>query len=56
MNPAASFDHLVGERQQGVGDRDTELSRGPEIDDQLHFRNLLHWQSAGFSPLRMRPV
>src|SRR5262249_53734870 len=39
---AASFDHLVGEREQIRRNLKAERFRGLEIDDQRVFRRLLH--------------
>ena len=44
MNSRRSLDHLVGTCEQGPWDGETERFGGPEIDDQLHFRHLLHRQ------------
>src|SRR5262245_41360121 len=38
------FDHLVGATLHRPGHGNAERLRGPEVDDQLHFRNLLYWQ------------
>jgi hypothetical protein len=35
-----SFDHLVGEREQIIGDHDAERLGGFEIDDEFEFRGL----------------
>src|SRR4051812_46872860 len=42
------FDHLVGERQQGLGDGYAQRFGGPEIDDGHEFRGLLDWDVARF--------
>ena len=40
---AASFDHLVGEREQIVGDFESKRLCGPEIDHHLEFGRLQNW-------------
>src|SRR5438128_6483693 len=37
-----SFDHLVGEGEQLVGNLETERPRGLQVDHQLEFSGLLH--------------
>ena len=39
-----SFDHLVGQCQQLVGDFEAERLSGPEIDHEVKFRGLLNRQ------------
>src|SRR5712692_6532637 len=41
-NIAASFDHLVGDREQLVWNGEAERLRSLEVDDQLELRRLLH--------------
>ena len=53
---ATSFNHLVGDDQERQRNVDAERLGGLEVDDQLEFRRLLTGKSAGFSPLRIRPV
>src|SRR5262249_32658365 len=43
----ASFDHLVGERQQVGRNREAERAGGIEVDHQLEFGRLQHWQVDG---------
>jgi|SRR6516162_2473005 len=50
------FEHLVGEREQLCRHVETECLGGLEIDNELEFRGCMTGRSAGFSPLRMRPV
>jgi hypothetical protein len=38
------FDHLIGEREQLVGDFEAECLRGPKIDHEFKFRGLLDRQ------------
>src|SRR5215813_10306563 len=38
------FDHLVGATLHRPRHGNAERLGGPEVDDQLHFRNLLYWQ------------
>src|SRR5215204_6488823 len=49
--PAASFDHLVGAREEGRWDSQVEHLRGLEIQDQLEFRGLLDRKVAGLGAL-----
>jgi hypothetical protein len=42
--PAASFDHLVGEREQFVGHSEGKSLGGLEVDDKLESRWLLDRQ------------
>ena len=42
-----SFDHLVGEREQIVGDFDAERLRGPEVDHRLELGRLQDRQVSG---------
>src|SRR5436190_11083761 len=42
--PFTSFDHLVGAAEQRQRDREAERLGGLEVDYQLDFRCLLHWQ------------
>src|SRR2546421_11267938 len=44
--PSASFDHLVGAREQGRGHGEPQGPRGPEVDDELELGRLLDWQVA----------
>jgi hypothetical protein len=50
------FNDLAGAREEEWRHRKAERLGGLEVEDQLEFRGLLDRQSAGFSPLRMRPV
>jgi len=42
LRPRASLDHLVGEREQLLWNRDAKGLRGFKVDDQLKFRRLLN--------------
>src|SRR5262245_28134241 len=46
------FDDVVGDGQQGVGDRHAERPCGLEIDDELEFRRLLHRNIRRLSPFQ----
>ena len=50
------FDHFVGDGEQVWRDVDAERSRRLQVDDELKFGRLGTGRSAGFAPLRMRPV
>src|ERR1700730_2696722 len=50
-NRAVSFDHLVGAGEDRGRDREAELLRGLEIDDQLEPRRLFDRQIGGFLAL-----
>jgi hypothetical protein len=52
----ASFDHLVGARNQGRGNVEAERSRRIEVDHQLDLVDRCTGKSAGFSPFRTRAV
>src|SRR6516164_6951889 len=43
---SCSFDHLVGEREQPVGQIEAKRLSGLQVDDQLVFGRLLHRQIA----------
>src|SRR5262245_47033655 len=47
----ALFDHLVGAVLDRLRDGDAECLRGPEVDDQLDFRCLLHRKILGLLSL-----
>ena len=44
------FDHLVGTKQERLGDRQPERLGGREIDDEIKFCRLLDRDIAGFRP------
>jgi hypothetical protein len=48
--------HLVGAQQDRWGHRKTERLGGLQVDDELELVGWITGRSAGFSPLRMRPV
>jgi hypothetical protein len=48
---ASLFDHLVGEREQIVGNLNPKRLGRLEIDDQLELRNLLHREIGGLCAL-----
>src|SRR6516165_11378003 len=48
----ALFDHLVGEREDIVGDFQSERPRGPQVDYQLEFGRLMDRQLRGLGPLQ----
>ena len=50
------LDHLVGGRQQRFRDGKAERLGGFEVDDEIELGRRCTGRSAGFSPLRMRPV
>src|SRR2546427_9272447 len=52
---ALLFDHLVGEREQIVGDFDAERSGGLEVDHELEFGRLQDWQVGGVFALENPP-
>src|SRR6516162_8395861 len=43
----ASFDYLVGEREQLVRHGNADRPGGGEVDDQIELRRLLDWQVGG---------
>src|SRR5262245_23753427 len=45
------FDHLVGEREQIVGDLEAERLGGPEVDHELELGRLQNRQVGGLGPL-----
>jgi len=47
----ALFDHLVGEREQVIGDFDAKLLRSLQIDDKLEFGRLYDRQVGGLGAL-----
>src|SRR5262249_27250316 len=46
-----SFDHLVGECDQFVRNSEAERTRGLEVDYELEFGGLLHWEVSGLGAL-----
>jgi hypothetical protein len=53
---AASFDHIVGEREQPVGNLEAERLRGLEVDGQFELRGLYDRQVGGaFHPRERDP-
>jgi hypothetical protein len=46
-----SFDHLVGEREQIVGDFDAQRLGGLQVDDEFEFGRLKHRQVGGLGAL-----
>ena len=46
-----SFGHLIGSIQHRLRIREADLLGGFEINHQLEFRRLLHWQIGGFCSL-----
>src|SRR5262249_8416895 len=48
---ATLFDHLVGEREQRVGNAQAERPGGGKVEDQLEFRRLGHRQVGRFLAL-----
>jgi hypothetical protein len=53
---AASFDHLIGEREHRWRNFESERLCSLEINHQLEFARLYHGQVGRVSPLRMRPT
>src|SRR5215471_3968946 len=49
---AASFDHLVSEAEEIVGDFQSESPRGSQVDYQLEFGRLMDRQLRGLGPLQ----
>jgi hypothetical protein len=47
------LDHLVGERERLVRDRQAERLRGLEVDEKIELCRLHHWQIGGFGPLQI---
>src|SRR6516162_10569216 len=47
-----SFDHLVGEGEEIVGDFQSEPPRGSQVDYQLEFGRLMDRQLRGLGPLQ----
>src|SRR4051794_28877261 len=45
------FNHVIGDEQEVAADRQTQLSRGFEVDDQLEFGRLLYRQLRGLGSL-----
>jgi hypothetical protein len=52
MNAAVSFDHLVGEGEQGRRHGDAKRIGGLEVDDELKFCGLLNRQVGWLFPLK----
>src|SRR5215207_6716685 len=48
MTSRRSFDHLVGAGEQGGWDVEAKRFGGVEVDDEIEFGRLLHWQIAWF--------
>ena len=48
-----SFDHLIRPVEHGLRNRQADLLRGLEIDDELKLRRLLKGKSAGLAPFRI---
>jgi hypothetical protein len=53
---AASFDHIVREREQPVRNLEAERLRGLEVDGQFELRGLYDRQVGGLFTLEKRPV
>ena len=49
-SPSASFDHVVGEGEQRLRDRQTERRGGLEVNDQLELGRPFDWNVAGLCP------
>src|SRR5215813_3742396 len=47
-----SLDHLTGEREEIVGDFQSERPRGPQVDYKLEFGRLMDRQLRGLGPLQ----
>jgi hypothetical protein len=49
-----SLDDLVDTREDRGRDREAELIRGLEVDDEVEFNRLLEGKSAEFAPFKIR--
>src|SRR5262249_18538248 len=49
---AASFDHLIGEREQAGGNVDAKRLRSAQIDHQVELDRLLHWDVGRLLPFQ----
>ena len=56
MRLAHLFDHLVGTGEQIVGYANSLRPGCRDVDDELEFDACTTGRSAGFAPLRIRPV
>jgi hypothetical protein len=50
------FDHLIGAAKQRQRESEAERLGGLQVDDELNFVDSWIGRSAGFSPLRIRPI